>query len=107
MSKKLEPKSKYNDLDVDGDGVVSDAEFQMAEKLTRLENNDAKDDQIRKMAWVSMISVIFLVILVLTPLIPNERVTLTTSLISTFVVANMGILATFMATSAWQRKNGN
>ena len=37
MSKKLEPKSKYNDLDVDGDGVVSDAEFQMAEKLTRLE----------------------------------------------------------------------
>jgi len=105
--KKLDPGSKYNDLDIDGDGVVSDSEFQMAEKLTRLENNDAKDDQIRRMAWVSMISVIVLVLLVLSPIIPDNRVQMCTALISTYIVTNLGILATFMATSAWSKKNGH
>lgn len=57
------------------------------------------------MAWVSMISVIGVILLVLSPIIPNTRVQLCTSLISTFVVANLGILATFMATSAWSKKN--
>tara|TARA_R100001594_G_scaffold109984_2_gene144708 strand:+ start:553 stop:879 length:327 start_codon:yes stop_codon:yes gene_type:complete len=105
--KKLDPGSKYNDLDLDGDGVVSDVEFEMAEKLTRLENNDAKDDQIRRMAWVSMISVIVLVLLVLSPIIPDNRVQMCTALISTYIVTNLGILATFMATSAWSKKNGH
>tara|TARA_B100001094_G_C18099461_1_gene754893 strand:- start:594 stop:920 length:327 start_codon:yes stop_codon:yes gene_type:complete len=105
--KKLDPGSKYNDLDIDGDGIVSDAEFQMAEKLTRLENNDAKDDQIRRMAWVSMISVIVLVLLVLSPIIPDNRVQMCAALISTYIVTNLGILATFMATSAWSKKNGH
>tara|TARA_R100001460_G_scaffold41330_6_gene76936 strand:+ start:3005 stop:3331 length:327 start_codon:yes stop_codon:yes gene_type:complete len=103
--KKLQTKSKYNDLDLNNDGIVDDDELELAERLTRLENNDKKDDQIRMMAWVSMISVIGVILLVLSPIIPNTRVQLCTSLISTFVVANLGILATFMATSAWSKKN--
>lgn len=104
--KKLQSKSKYNDLDINNDGIVDDEELELAERLTRLENNDKKDDQIRLMAWVSMISVICVILLVLSPIIPNTRVQLCTSLISTFVVANLGILATFMATSAWSKRNG-
>ena len=103
--KKLQTKSKYNDLDLNNDGIVDDDELELAERLTRLENNDKKDDQIRMMAWVSMISVIGVILLVLSPIIPNTRVQLCTSLISTFVVANLGILATFMATSAWSKRN--
>ena len=105
--KKLQPQSKFNDLDIDGDGVVSDSELDMAERLTILENNDKKDDQIRLMAWVSMASVILIILLVISPLVPLERVTEVTALVSTFTVSNLGILATFMATSAWSKKNGN
>lgn len=105
--KQLQTHSKYNELDIDGDGVVSDKELEMAEKLTRLENNDKKDDQIRLMAWVSMVSVIILVLLVLSPIIPDTRVQMCTALISTYIVTNLGILATFMATSAWSKKNGS
>ena len=105
--KQLQTHSKYNELDIDSDGVVSDKELEMAEKLTRLENNDKKDDQIRLMAWVSMVSVIILVLLVLSPIIPDTRVQMCTALISTYIVTNLGILATFMATSAWSKKNGS
>ena len=105
--KQLQTHSKYNELDIDGDGVVSDKELEMAEKLTRLENNDKKDDQIRLMAWVSMVSVIILVLVVLSPIIPDTRVQMCTALISTYIVTNLGILATFMATSAWSKKNGS
>tara|TARA_B100000519_G_C13973996_1_gene311326 strand:+ start:262 stop:588 length:327 start_codon:yes stop_codon:yes gene_type:complete len=104
--KKLQSKSKYNDLDLNNDGIVDDNELELAERLTRLENNDKKDDQIRLMAWVSMISVIGVILLVLSPIIPDTRVQLCTALISTFVVTNLGILATFMATSAWSKRNG-
>ena len=105
--KKLQPKSKFNDLDINNDSIVSDAELEMAEKLTRLENNDKKDDQIRLMAMISLLSVIGLVLLVLSPIIPDSRVELCTALVSTYIVTNLGILATFMATSAWSKKNGS
>tara|TARA_A100001011_G_scaffold391179_2_gene476110 strand:- start:1275 stop:1601 length:327 start_codon:yes stop_codon:yes gene_type:complete len=105
--KKLQAKSKYNDLDINNDSIVSDAELEMAEKLTRLENNDKKDDQIRIMAMISLVSVIGLVLLALSPIIPDSRIELCTALISTYIVTNLGILATFMATNAWSKKNGS
>ena len=39
--KKLEKGSVYNDLDLDGDGVVSDAELATAEALSKHEKADA------------------------------------------------------------------
>ena len=71
--KSLQKKSKYNELDLNNDGIVSDAELEMAEKLTRLENNDKKDDQIRLMAMISLISVIGLVLLVLSPIMNFKK----------------------------------
>ena len=60
MAKKqkvLQNDSIFNELDVDGDGVITDEEMKQAEELMRLEqererfkNEDAKEDQIRAMA---------------------------------------------------------
>ena len=36
--KKLEPDSQYAKYDLDGDGVVTDEEFEMDQKLMRMEN---------------------------------------------------------------------
>ena len=38
--KKLEPGSQYEKYDLDGDGIVTDEEFEMDQKLMRMENED-------------------------------------------------------------------
>ena len=52
--KKLEPGSEYEKYDLDGDGVVTDEEFEMDQKLVRLENEDKKEDAQRHMAWFAL-----------------------------------------------------
>ena len=52
--KKLEPGSQYAKYDVDGDGVVTDEELDMDERLMRLENEDKRQDAQRYMAWFAL-----------------------------------------------------
>ena len=59
--KKLEKDSEYAHLDLDGDGIVTDEELAMDEKLLRLqdlksdiENEDKKEDAQRMMAWFAL-----------------------------------------------------
>ena len=52
--KKLEAGSKYASFDKDGDGVVTDEEFEMEQKLIQLENEDKKQDAQRNMAWFAL-----------------------------------------------------
>ena len=52
--KTLEPNSDYEKYDLDGDGVVTDEEFEMDQKLVRWENEDKKEDAQRHMAWFAL-----------------------------------------------------
>ena len=59
--KKLEKDSEYAHLDKDGDGIVTDGELAMDEKMLRLqdlksdiENEDKKQDAQRMMAWFAL-----------------------------------------------------
>ena len=52
--KKLEKGSQYAKYDVDGDGVVTDQELDMDERMMRLENEDKKQDAQRYMAWFAL-----------------------------------------------------
>ena len=60
-AKKLQPGSKWAHLDRDGDGTISDDEIAMEERMIELEdmrsdmeNEDAKQDAQRKMAWFAL-----------------------------------------------------
>jgi hypothetical protein len=53
-NKKLQQESKYEKYDLNGDGIVTDAEFEMDQKLIRLENEDKKEDAQRHMAWFAL-----------------------------------------------------
>ena len=53
-AKRLEPGSKYEHYDLDGDGVVSDEEMSMEMAMMRADNEDKKEDQIRRMAWFAL-----------------------------------------------------
>lgn len=59
--KKLQKDSVYNELDVNGDGVVTDEELEMDRKMlelhdlkTDIENEDKKEDAQRNMAWFAL-----------------------------------------------------
>ena len=59
--KKLQKDSEYAHLDLDGDGIVTDEELEMDEKMLRLqdmksdmENEDKKEDAQRMMAWFAL-----------------------------------------------------
>ena len=52
--KKLEKGSQYAKYDVDGDGVVTDDELDMDERMMRLENEDKRQDAQRNMAWFAL-----------------------------------------------------
>ena len=52
--KRLEAGSKYASFDKDGDGIVTDEEFEMEQKLIQLENEDKKQDAQRNMAWFAL-----------------------------------------------------
>ena len=107
MAKKLEKGSIWEQADADGDGVVTDEEIAMTERMIRLENNDKMQDQQRLICWVSSISSIALILVSMSPIIPDARIEMVTALLSTYVVANLGIVATFMATSAFARNSDN
>ena len=52
--KKLEKHSEYAKYDVDGDGIVTDEELEIDERLMRLENEDKRQDAQRYMAWFAL-----------------------------------------------------
>ena len=101
MAKQLQKDSKFLKHDLDGDGIVTDDEIAREERMIRLENNDKMQDQQRMLCWVSSLSSIFLIVLVMSPIIPDTRVQMVTALLSTYVVANLGIVATFMGACSY------
>ena len=107
MSKKLQKGSQYEKFDLDGDGVVSDQELSRSEHMIRLENSDKMQDQQRMICWVSSISSIILIVLAMSPVIPDSRVEMVTALLSTYIVANLGIVSVFMGTTAFTRSREN
>ena len=107
MNKKLQAQARSEQHDLDGDGIVTDEEIAREERMIRLENNDKMQDQQRMLCWVSSISSIILIVLVLSPVIPDTRVEMVTALLSTYIVANLGIVATFMGTTAFTRSKEN
>ena len=56
--KKLEKGSQYEKYDLDGDGIVTDEELEMDEKLMRLDNEDKKEDAQRWMAWFALLGML-------------------------------------------------
>lgn len=100
MSKKLQENSKYALADSDGDGVVTDEEMDRHERWIRMENEDKLADTQRMMAWISMGVSIATVIILLTPIVNIPRMESASGFLNTFLVAQMGVVAAFMAATA-------
>jgi len=104
MIKKLENDSKFNKFDLDGDGIVSDTELKKAEEMIEFENKDAKEDQLRKMAWTAMISMVVFTFFLFLPIITTERIAALASVLQMFYIAQAGVVATFFGATAYVSK---
>ena len=103
--KKLQKGSVLAEkIDTNGDGIVTDAELMMKERLVRLENQDKKEDQQRYMVWFSALSVTVFIVVLMLPVVPLERVDHLSSIASTWVISNMGIIGAFIASNAFKKK---
>jgi len=107
--KKLEPGSQYEHFDKDGDGVVTDEEFALEREMMRAENEDAKEDQIRRMAWFALWGMlIYPVGIVIADIIGYETTgQLLADIAPTYFVAISALVASFFGAQAYQKtKNG-
>ena len=103
--KKLQKGSALAEkLDANCDGIVTDAELMMKERLVRLENQDKKEDQQRYMVWFSALSVTAFIVVLMLPVVPLDRVDHLSSIASTWVISNMGIIGAFIASNAFKKK---
>tara|TARA_R110000851_G_scaffold106510_4_gene225786 strand:- start:369 stop:710 length:342 start_codon:yes stop_codon:yes gene_type:complete len=104
-SKKLEPNSQYEKYDLDGDGIVSDEEFEMDQKLMRLENENAKEDAQRHMAWFALFGMLLYPALVVIAVMIGltEASKILGSMASVYFVSVAAIVAAFFAKEAYAK----
>ena len=102
--KILQKDSKYNTLDTDGDGTVSDSEINTAQLLIDMENKDKKEDQLRMMAWVAMGSMVVFTAMLYTPFVGLERLAAIDNILQMFYIAQAGVVATFFGANAYMSK---
>jgi hypothetical protein len=103
-SKSLQKDSKYNKYDIDGDGVVNDAEMQKMEHMIEFENKDKKEDQLRQMAWMAMGSMVFFTGILFSPLVSIEKLNALGAVLQMFYLAQAGVVATFFGANAYVSK---
>ena len=101
--KKLEPGSNYNKYDLDGDGIVTDEEFEMDQKLMRMENEDKKEDAQRHMAWFALFSMLLYPSLVVVSVFTGleKAATVLGDMAPTYFVSVAAIVAAFFGKEAY------
>ena len=113
-AKKLEVGSKYAHLDKDGDGIVSDDEMMMEQKMIELEdmrsdieNEDKKQDAQRNMAWFALFGMLlypaFVIIATLIGL--DKAATILGDMAAVYFVSVAAIVAAFYGKEAMTQKS--
>ena len=101
MEKKTNIAKKY---DINRDGEISEDELIEMKTIEEIERDNRKQSAQRRMAWVSIWSMIVFTIILFSPMVSNERVNALADLLGLFYVAQAGIVGAFMGVSAWMSK---
>ena len=106
--KKLEPGSQYEKYDLDGDGIVTDEEFEMDQKIIRLENEDKKEDAQRYMAWFALWGMLLYPSLVVFSILISldQAAKILGDMAAVYYVSVAAIVAAYFGSQAL-KKNGN
>ena len=94
--KTLEKGSVWEKADTNGDGVVTDREMAIKERMVLLENRDKKEDQQRYIVWFSALTVTAFIGVLMTPLVPIDRIDHLSGIAEIWVLSNMGVIGSFI-----------
>ena len=98
--KRLQKDSDYEEFDIDGDGVVSDEERSVIQKIDAHEKSDAQ----RKMAWVAMVTMIVFTLLLFLPIFPDGRIKALSDLFGLFYIGMAGVVGSYFGMTAYMSK---
>ena len=98
--KRLQKDSDYEEFDIDGDGVVSDEEMAVIQKIDAHEKADAQ----RKMAWVAMVTMIVFTLLLFLPIFPDGRIKALSDLFGLFYIGMAGVVGSYFGMTAYMSK---
>ena len=100
--KKLQSSSKYNEYDLDGDGIVSDAELSNMKEIKETETVLRKNLAQLRMARYTLIAMgVFTAAMFF---IDVERVKALADISNLFYLSGAGIVGAYMGTTAWMNK---
>ncbi|MAG49622.1 hypothetical protein CMO86_08225 [Candidatus Woesearchaeota archaeon] len=113
--KVLAADSIYAHLDTDGDGIITDEEMARAKEIAEFEhkrkmqeNEDAKEDQIRSMAWFALWGMLLYPVLILATSLfgIDDAAKLIGDIAPTYFVAIAGLVAAFFGANAYSKGKG-
>ncbi len=102
--KKLQDKSRFESLDLDQDGTVTDEELEKADRILEMEITSEKSDSQRRMAWVCLLSVLVLTVLLVSPAVAETRVDALSDLVGLFYISMAGVIGAHMGVQAWMSR---
>ena len=94
--KKLQKGSIWEKAETNGDDIVSDKELEIKERMILLENRDKKEDQQRWLVWFSAMTVTVFIVVLMTPIIPIDRIDHLSGIAEIWILSNMGIIGSFI-----------
>ena len=103
-AKKLEPKSRYAEYDVDGDGTVTDEEISRQQEMLQLELQEETADSQRRMAWTAVVSMCVFAILPVIPFIPADRLSTLASISDMLFLSQASIVGLYFGATAYMAK---
>ena len=103
-TKRLQVKSKFEQYDLDEDGIVTDDEIARSKEMIDMELREEKSESQKKMAWVAIIVMIVSTVVLFSPIIPDTRVQALSDLLGLYFISLAGIAGTYMGATAWMHK---
>jgi hypothetical protein len=99
--KSLQKDSVYEEFDVDGDGVVSDDELATVKAIHEVTEKEEKADAQRRMAWISLIGMLFFTCFLFLPIFPDSRIKAMADLFGLFYIGMAGVVGAYMGMTAY------
>lgn len=95
------------EFDTDKDGIIEKEDIDIVKEVKREQRTDRKMRNQRRMAWAAMATMIIFTAIILSPLVTDTRVEVLSALLSTFYVAQAGVVGAYMGFSVMQDRNRN
>lgn len=91
-------------IDSNSDGLITDEEVDLANKMHDLQEKVRKSESQEKMAWVALFCIIVFTAFLFSTYIEIDRVDKIGEFIGMFYITLAGVVATYMGTQAWSMR---